>query len=246
MKLAALNAGGSKATSPLMRKKSNPFFSDRDWDKGYEGLPNAEVVDVVSDNEVASVVIRLADGNFVERRVSGLEYVVGRRGSLSYLDSDLLAEVIRPHNGGSLAKEQGTDVVSGRSLREKAEIDLQVAPHLFILGSLTGDSLIRFAYGGCIYAAGSIIRSSKTRIPLSHVDGEEQHLSTRAHHGKLISLPENKDDEDTKSGVNGLPHVDTNLGRQRLLRPVEIEHSDIHHWGHPVDRRDGLGAFCGV
>ena len=49
--------------------------------------------------------------------------------------------------------------MSAQSLRNKAVESLEVARDVFIVGSLTGDSLIRFAYGGCVQTAGRLIRA---------------------------------------------------------------------------------------
>ncbi len=61
----------------------------------------------------------------------------------------------------------GADAVSGRTLRSKVEKSVEVAERVFAVGSLAGDSLIRFAYGGCVLAAKSIIAgesSSKVSV----------------------------------------------------------------------------------
>jgi hypothetical protein len=132
----------------------------------YEGLPNAEIVEVDADSDGVGgmeVTIQLLDGSgMIHRRVSGLEYLVGRRGSLNYL-SDSLRNAILPEpsvNNGSI-----TPLISAKTLRPKAELNLEVAPKVFIIGSLSGDSLIRFAFGGCIYAAGKIIRDATLSSP---------------------------------------------------------------------------------
>lgn len=46
------------------------------------------------------------------------------------------------------------------SLRERVERNIEVTPNVFIIGSLTGDSLVRFAMGGCVYSAGRIISNN--------------------------------------------------------------------------------------
>ncbi|KAK6497391.1 hypothetical protein TWF481_011799 [Arthrobotrys musiformis] len=46
------------------------------------------------------------------------------------------------------------------SLRERVEQNIEVTPNVFIIGSLTGDSLVRFAIGGCVYSAGRIISNN--------------------------------------------------------------------------------------
>lgn len=153
MKRAALSAEPQSARRAKSRRiTSTPFLESRCWDDVYEGLPNTEVIDVHVHGGQATVTFRRSDGSTLTREVGGLAYTVGRRGSLSYLDNALLAEVLGSADGAA------TDaVVSGQTLRAKATEDLEVAPDVFIIGSLTGDSLIRFAYGGCVYVAGKLI-----------------------------------------------------------------------------------------
>ena len=50
-------------------------------------------------------------------------------------------------------------LVTGATLRDKVEKGFEVAKGVFVVGSLTGDSLIRFAFGGCCVVAGDIQRS---------------------------------------------------------------------------------------
>jgi len=123
----------------------------------YEGYPNAFIAGVNVRGDTAAVTLERDDGSQVERAISGLAYVIGRRGSLKYLDKALRQEVCGP--------VQDTDMPSGRSLREKALDDLEVAPDAFIVGSLTGDSLIRFAFGSCTRVAGRIMGSGKAPMP---------------------------------------------------------------------------------
>lgn len=49
-------------------------------------------------------------------------------------------------------------------MRAQALEGLEVTKDVFIIGSLTGDSLIRFAYGGCIYAAGKLMQSDFNKL----------------------------------------------------------------------------------
>jgi hypothetical protein len=55
-------------------------------------------------------------------------------------------------------------------LRSKVLEDLELAPNVFAIGSLTGDSLIRFAYGSCTYAAARIMTSA----PHAERDSQQQ------------------------------------------------------------------------
>ena len=153
MKTAARKATNVlDATTPLRLKKCNPFFAQRDdWDNTYEGFPNTIVKGVDVRKDVASITLEASGGHIFHREVSAMEYVVGRRGSLRFLDRHLSSELVEGHQ----------DKISGRTLRANAEKSLQVAPNVFIIGSLVGDSLIRFAFGGCISAAHNIMRRPK-------------------------------------------------------------------------------------
>ena len=133
------------------RRSSTPFLESRDWEHNYEGLPNTVIESVELASDSALLTLRNDTGIRFQRRISRLAYVIGRRGSLAYLDDRLRAEVMdAPH-------VSEVDVISGQTLRAKSVIDLEVATNVFAIGSLTGDSLIRFSYGGCAYAAGKIL-----------------------------------------------------------------------------------------
>jgi len=167
MKLAAReNLGVDAVTSPFKRRKTNPFFDDsRDWEGAYEGLPNTYIMDVkIRDEGRAVLMLDKGNGEIIEREISGMSYVIGRRGSLDYLDDELRLEVL-----GSEKKERA---VSGHTLRDKIEAkeSVEVAGDVFAIGSLTGDSLIRFAYGGCVSVAQRIM-AAPTNSTLS--DGTE-------------------------------------------------------------------------
>jgi hypothetical protein len=163
MKTAALrNLRNVLPTSPLTRKRGNPFFRQRDWDFIYEGFPNAIVEDVEINGSCAQVQIRLQEGRTEHRTVGGLEYLVGRRGSLNYLETRLRSEVLSGSNIESVSSKDGA-VISSRTLRAKAEVTTEVAPSVFITGSLTGDSLVRHAFGSCVYAASKILGINSAR-----------------------------------------------------------------------------------
>lgn len=189
MKLAAMASTKPRAASPMMRRKGNPFFSHRDWASVYEGLPNAEILEVRNQGNSALLRIRLESGDIIERAVGGLEYVVGRRGDLDYLSPPLRREVLNSPEKFEHPSEQGS-LISGRSLRPKVEIDFEVAPDVFVVGSLTGDSLVRHAFGGCVAAASRIMgtaQSGKARgRATAHVKNEyEVQASGGAEHTDL-------------------------------------------------------------
>jgi len=171
MKLAALSSSQGKGKRPKTRPRPSNFDLSRDWKSTYEGFPNAEIVQVqLTRDGGAMVTLQTGNEPVFQRRVGSLAYVVGRRGSLDYLSGDLLKEIL-PSASTSEGKHVSS-VVSGQTLREKANEELELAPGVFVIGSLTGDSLIRFAYGGCAYAAGKIMRS-QTKMTTTPSNGEE-------------------------------------------------------------------------
>jgi hypothetical protein len=205
MKLAAI--ASTKATvgiSPLMKKKHNPFFTRRDWTSLYEGLPNAEVVGVAIKAGKAKLRIQLESGEVVERIVGALAYVVGRRGRLEYLQDSLRREVIPVcQNSSSAAMEE---LISSRTLRSKAEVSLEMAPNVFIIGSLTGDSLVRHAFGGCVYAASRIMGVSNGNRVEASANG--------------FNVAPTADRKLVRS--NGLAHQDLHIDRREMARTPDI------------------------
>lgn len=190
MKLASMASNAPRAVSPMMRRrKSNPFFSHRDWASAYEGLPNAEIVEVRTQGHSARLRIRLESGDIVERVVGGLEYVVGRRGNLDYLSPQLRRELLKPPEKFERPSKQEF-LISGRTLRRKVEKDFEVAPGVFAIGSLTGDSLVRHAFGSCVAAASRIMGTARDgnvqdREPAHVKNGYEVQASGGAEHADL-------------------------------------------------------------
>ena len=167
MKKAAIAMlGNDCVTSPLARRKSNPFFKNAEMEGTYEGLPNTWIEEVDITNGIGTVMLSLPNGNTTKRKVANLEYVIGRRGSLAYLSPQLQHEVLGP-NAANVNK------VSGKTLRKKVEEDLEVAPGVFVVGSLAGDSLIRHTYGSCVWAARAIMARSWDELAGRERDGGE-------------------------------------------------------------------------
>ncbi|KAK7535057.1 uncharacterized protein J3D65DRAFT_591897 [Phyllosticta citribraziliensis] len=231
MKLAALNSCTRRAAaSPLTRKKKNPFFSHRDWASVYEGFANAEVQNVVSNSDCATVTLRLESGEVVDKEIGDLQYVVGRRGSLDYLEPALRDEVLtnqspEPHHDLHPAVDDAGErrLISGRTLRVKAETDLEVAPQVFIIGSLTGDSLVRHAFGGCAYAAGRIL------------DAKHEFASNAASTLKTLTPPRSPIRNgvahmsgNAKIAANGTGHQDLHLDRRKLGQTARRKGSGWH------------------
>jgi len=177
MKHAARDMLGSQTvTSPMRGRKSNPFFKDRDWEEIYEGLPNTYIKAVEMKDASALLTLAASDGRCIKREISNMEYVIGRRGSLAYVDNGIAKEMDCLREGTPIALAS----VSGMTLRSKLEQNLSIAQDIFVTGSLTGDSLIRFAYGACVYAARELGRASRpTSIATeSSADNSSESLST--------------------------------------------------------------------
>jgi hypothetical protein len=151
MKLAALTSQSSRDPRPRTgRRRSSTFDLSRDWTSNYEGLPNTEVVDVRIAESHAVITFRNDAKEIFERQISQLVYVVGRRGRLDYLEPTLSQQLD--------ITESDARLLSAHSLRRQASESTEITKDVFIIGSLTGDSLIRFGFGSCIYAAGKLMR----------------------------------------------------------------------------------------
>ncbi|KAF2683766.1 hypothetical protein K458DRAFT_431974 [Lentithecium fluviatile CBS 122367] len=237
MKLAAIASHKvNAAISPLLRRKSNPFFQKRDWACLYKGFPNAEIlgVSVSKTTGTASVTIRLASGEESTREVGGLAYVIGRRGSLDYLSPNLRAEVLGTSNETGLDSTLPT-LISGRTLRPKSESSLEVAKNVFIIGSLAGDSLIRHAVGGCVFAAGRILKA----IPSAYTPSPSFSPSPVSSTPRSTSpTPESEPSSQGSTTVqtqepasivaNG--HEDLHLDRRKMTRAVEVASAENMYW----------------
>ncbi|KZF23942.1 hypothetical protein L228DRAFT_218207 [Xylona heveae TC161] len=203
MKLASIssrtsiNAQTRRNSTMSNRRKSIAMLGGRDWKTTYEGIPNGEIINVDvdgEDNRAAIVTIKLPSEAVIERRVLGLQYAVGRRGTLDYLSKPLFDELFAKaisHHGNekqlfshdSAANYQAP--ISGDTFRAGAEKSLEIAPNTFIIGSLTGDSLIRYSYGGCVSVAGKLMKSAtqiletpEDSVPSSVSQSEPQSLSS--------------------------------------------------------------------
>ncbi|KAJ5359712.1 uncharacterized protein N7496_012125 [Penicillium cataractarum] len=206
MKRAALAAASEgKSQRPKYRRgTSTGFLESRNWDEVYEGLSNVEIIDVKTKDDMAEVTFRRQDGSTFSRPVRGLVYAAGRRGTLSYLDSQLRTEVLGHDKVNNVA-------ISGQTLRAKALEDLEVAPDVYIIGSLTGDSLVRFAYGGCVATAGHLLGSK---------DGERE---SRSICSSVVSTRPQSASLQVMNGMDGhhiYPANGTDLTREDTLSKV--------------------------
>ncbi|KAI4125205.1 MAG: hypothetical protein LQ347_005453 [Umbilicaria vellea] len=230
MKLAAIKASGPRDVfSPLKRAKSNPFFESRDWESVYEGFPNTVIKEVDVQEAGATVTLQSDDGMTLQRKVAGLKYVVGRRGSLQYLDKSLQAEVFG-HDGyrvGDVAS------ISGSTLRAKVEENLEIAPDVFVIGSLSGDSLVRFAFGGCVYAAREIMGRKEREPPLPL-------LSPRImKRNNTLDAQERKENQGSRTAdVKGGEHAYIRANGHTDLGINRVQRRSFTNVGFGIDGRD--------
>lgn len=212
MKLTVKNQCGSQEVlSPMKRKRSNPF-ERADWQDFYEGLPNTRITEIKLQDRSAKITLKASDGRCFEREISAMQYVIGRRGSLDFIDHDMLCEILGPE----IASESNN--ISGKTLRAKVEESLQVAPEVFAIGSLTGDSLIRFAFGGCVLAAREIMRRAQLR---------EKRMDTPATATKQSRWTDTRVDGMTSLDDKRSEYTYTNghvgLGEEVTSRPISID-----------------------
>ena len=212
----------SSASSPLMGRSCSPYSVEPNWDNDYEGLPNTYIKDVEVLGNTALLGLEARDGSVLRREISNMEYVIGRRGSLSYLDNSLAGEVLS-------TSDQTIDhqhVISGRTLRSRVETDLEVSPNIYVIGSLTGDSLVRFAYGGCVFTAREIIK----RTELASTDSSSDLISPF----EAPSTPPTAQSNQMESGnydfVPTNDHTDLHLDRPLLSISIDREISLCEPW----------------
>jgi len=240
MKLAAISSSKTRTVkSPMMRRKSNPFFQKRDWEL-YEGLPNAEItnISIAENKDTATITIRLTSGEQLTREVGGLDYVVGRRGTLDFLSNELRTEILTAPEQVLPVNTQA--LISGRTLRAKAETSLEVAKNVFITGSLTGDSLIRHAVGGCVFAAGRIMGVIPTNFS---PDSTPSPTSSTPRSASPVSASDSERLELKRSttGERTNGHADLHLDRRKLARSVEVAHAENRLWVDSGWWAGGLG-----
>jgi hypothetical protein len=243
MKLAAISNKSSSARSPFPRRKSNTFITKRDWKSLYEGLPNAQVLHSSAPNSEGAVrvTIRLASGEQITREVGGLAYVVGRRGTLDYLSPSLLNQV-----GLLETPTTGPDssiLISGRTLRAKAESSLELTKHVFVIGSLAGDSLIRHAVGGCVFAAGRILGAIPSTYPAS---SSSTSSTPRSVSPSRVSEPASESSSTTSTpkrsiGLATNGHEDLHLDRRNLTKAIEKASIENNIWARSGWWAGGLG-----
>ncbi|RMZ79079.1 hypothetical protein DV737_g3581, partial [Chaetothyriales sp. CBS 132003] len=152
MKAAALSLQPPRDTKsrPRPHRRMSMFDKSREWDANYEGLPNTEIIGVDLKDNCTRALVRLQNnaGAIFERYVSGFAYVAGRHGTVDFLEQDLLDEM----------HVQYGQPISARTFRLATHEALEVAHRIFVIGSLTGDSLIRFSYGSCCKVAGTLLK----------------------------------------------------------------------------------------
>lgn len=169
------------------RQRSSQFHGSSNGHRDGEAS-RLQLQGSIAANTATVEIHRSTFGDTVGRCVSSFHYAAGRRGSLAYLAGPLLREVLpvafgSPDQMLSRANGDSHDTsheisqlpgrISGQTLRDKiedfhhhghADNPMEVAPSVFAIGSLTGDTLIRFAYGACTSVAATIMDRANEKI----------------------------------------------------------------------------------
>jgi hypothetical protein len=170
---------------------------------------------------------------------------------LDFLSQELCAEILASPDQMS-SGPSSAHLISGRTFRVKAEAtSLEVARDVFIIGSLTGDSLIRHAIGGCVFAAGRILGAiptiyspDSTPSPTSSTPRSASPVSTSdteiAAEDMQASPRKEKSGRRTPGELtNG--HADLHLDRRKLVRSVETANAENRYWVDSGWWAGGLG-----
>lgn len=122
----------------------------------YVGLRNSRVVDIAPDGVVD---IELESGIVRSFKVNDIRVRTGRVGSLEFVSPKLL-NWISDHDSDHGYEDSTEYLVNKKTLRQKVpefENSLTVSENVYAVGSVTGDTLIRFMLGGCLSVTGSIM-----------------------------------------------------------------------------------------
>ena len=107
----------------------------------------------------------------------------------------------------------------GKTLRPLLERNLYIARNVFVIGNSIGNSLIRFAYGRCVYAAREIGRSTSAML-LYHGLLAQRKLDELVN-SAVFALIANSTITDGVVPLSG--HADLHLDRQMGLLSVGQE-----------------------
>ena len=223
MKLSAKKALGVRGiASPTRNKRSDSCICDGDRENVYEGLPNTYIKDISNQGSSAILALQMHDGTYMKREISSMEYVIGRRGSLSYLSQEIAREIDSSMTHTPLSEAP----ISGQTLRSHVERSTELAPNVYVIGSLTGDSLIRFAYGGCVFAAREIMKSRQSNTGTT--EGSSRDIS-----GTSSTTPSSspKSQSNSEDG-SAQSELRSELGLPKWMRssPVKVCFSTDETW----------------
>lgn len=154
-------------------------------------------------------------------------------------DSDAASEVSPPRSPLIQARshhDSTSAVISSNTLRCKMEKDngngMEVAPHVFTIGSLTGDSLVRFAMGGCCVVAGKLMDNSRAK-------------SGKSHPSISASPPYKSDSTESLHDIKDIS-IDGGRGTQRSSRKAPgAAHQNLGNLPSALSEVDGSGQLLG-
>lgn len=110
-----------------------------DTNSAYVGLPNAQLLEFNPKTHTAD--IQLANGSVMTLKVSCVMQYTGRSSSLAFLDALVVPDL-------------DTTSITKLTIRSQYKNTLpEIAPNVYAMGSLTGDSLVRFLLGSSVWVA---------------------------------------------------------------------------------------------
>ncbi|CAN6674811.1 hypothetical protein TRVA0_066S00386 [Trichomonascus vanleenenianus] len=113
----------------------------------YLGLANASVIDMSSDGRV---LLRAGNGAETSHKVGLVKVRTGRFGSLAFLSPDIL------YDGGIASKRVKKYTIRTDMSNSSQGTTFELGKSVYAIGSLTGDTLVRFLHGGCLYVASKL------------------------------------------------------------------------------------------
>lgn len=228
---------------------------------GPNALPAAKRGNITPARQRAASTVASIQGNFLPDEETPPQL----------LRSDVLTQLRRGSADFDFAlAEKPTLMISGQTLRHKVEegqedglTDLQdhtqgfeVAHNVFVVGSLSGDSLIRHAFGGCTVVAGKVMRDRGLLEPLptvsgaaeSRVDGQRNSVDASSGVTPIFNnFSFGGDNTNTAPGIatngaapaNGQRSMFGNYSMNQDIDPRHKEHMHLQGQDHAAMEQDG-------
>ncbi|KAA8917195.1 hypothetical protein TRICI_000646 [Trichomonascus ciferrii] len=130
------------------KAKKHCTMTEQEDNRDYEGLVNAKVIEITPDGMVD---IELENGDIIHRRVSKIKLRTGRSGCLDYVCPRVLN-----HINEDAGDNEYLSHITKNTIRDELDgfsSNLKITDKVYAIGSLSGDTLVRFMLGGCMLVA---------------------------------------------------------------------------------------------